>query len=78
MSDDHYSALISLGFMTLSLLFLYALDRDTKVYVHPDEKETSKEINKLSLNLLSAVSSIAVLLKILVVIQAFSLIKSFF
>lgn len=78
MSDDHYSALISLGFMTLSLLFLYALDRDTKVYVHPDEKETSKEINTLSLNLLSAVSSIAVLLKILVVIQAFSLIKSFF
>lgn len=78
MSDDHYSALISLGFMTLSLLFLYTLGSDTKVYVHPDEKETAKEINKLSLNLLSQVSSITVLLKILVAIQAFSLIKSFF
>lgn len=73
MNENHYNSLITLGFVSVSLAFSYFTMRDTE-HISGEEvkKETPRHRNFFTL------SSIALWLKILVGIQALSLLRTFF
>lgn len=75
MSTDQYSSLITLGFMSVFLLFTYAATRESDTV---DGNELREKRYTLSPYMFSQISSISLWLKLLVGIQTFSLVKTFF
>ena len=75
MNENHYNSLITLGFVSVSLAFAYFTMRDTEP-ISISEENIKKEMPRD--RGFSTLSSIALWLKILVGLQAFSLLRTFF